>query len=75
MNGFDKSLPIILDSHLFTINDSLSLELFTRNQTNHTNLATIHHPILYGIALYALFLIIIGTIGKRSSNLKITIEY
>ena len=34
------------------------------NETKRENIVLFRHPALYGIAIYALFLIIIGTIGK-----------
>ena len=34
------------------------------NKTNKESLILYHHPILYGIGVYALFLVIIGTVGN-----------
>jgi hypothetical protein len=50
---------------MVTTNYSFSLKLFTLNETDEEeSIALFHHPFLYGVAIYALFLIIIGTIGK-----------
>ena len=47
-----------------TTNDSSSLGVLILNLTDFDRITLFHHPILYGVAIYALLLIIIGTIGK-----------
>ncbi|CAF4063650.1 unnamed protein product [Adineta steineri] len=49
---------------MFTNNYSLSTESTIWNNTISESTVLFHHPILYGLAIYALFLIIIGTIGN-----------
>jgi hypothetical protein len=49
---------------MVTTNYSSSLKLFISNKTDEESIALFHHPFLYGIAIYALSLIVIGTIGK-----------
>ncbi|UJR09897.1 hypothetical protein I4U23_014119 [Adineta vaga] len=52
---------------MYTTNQSSSLssmKSLTQNTTNLENINLFHHPVLYGLAIYALFLIIIGTIGN-----------
>jgi hypothetical protein len=53
---------------MLNINNSLSLGPLIWNETNPYSIPLFHHPVLYGVAIYALFLIIIGTIGKFISN-------
>jgi len=53
---------------MFTTNYSFPFELLTWNITNFESITLFRHPVLYGLAIYALFLIIIGTIGKLTSN-------
>ncbi|CAF1173174.1 unnamed protein product [Rotaria sordida] len=64
MNNLDNFLPIISDSNMFNPIHSSYLEPLIWNQTNQTTIAHTHHPFLYVIAIYALLLIIIGTIGN-----------
>lgn len=40
------------------------------NQTNQEKIALYYHPILYGVGIYALLLVIIGTIGKTIDTKK-----
>jgi hypothetical protein len=47
-----------------TTNHSCSLGPLIWNITFLETITLFHHPLLYGVAAYALFLIIIGTIGK-----------
>jgi hypothetical protein len=49
---------------IITTNDSSSLGILVLNITNLEPITVFRHPILYGVAIYALLLIIIGTIGK-----------
>ncbi len=73
MNNLDNFLPIIHTSDV--TNHTFSSESFKWNETHSESLALFHHPILYGVAIYALFLIIIGTIGKSILNFEIKMTY
>jgi len=63
IDDFDRYLPKLP----LVINvDFIHFNLSTWNQTNSTSSNTIYrHPLLYGAAIYAFLLIIIGTIGKE----------
>jgi len=68
LDNFDKFLQIIHTLNMTTTNYSSSLESFMYDKTDLKSIALSHHPILYGAAIYALFLIIIGTLGKLILN-------
>ncbi len=68
LDNFDHFLQIIHTLNMITTNYSSSLEPFMYNKTDLESIALSHHPILYGAAIYALFLIIIGTLGKLILN-------
>lgn len=70
MNNFDKALPKIPNFNTFPANYSSTFESFLSNYTGTINTTGAHHPVLYGIAIYALILIIVGTIGKKYSFKK-----
>ena len=68
-------LPVIINRDVLSSNLSLYVEsvlpssLFVWNTTDlysssEDNIIVYRHPVLYGAAIYALLLIIIGTIGK-----------
>ncbi|CAF5185292.1 unnamed protein product, partial [Rotaria magnacalcarata] len=64
MTDSDTILPRIPNINILTTNHSTPLEFLFWNQTDITNIIRTHHPILYVISVYALLLIIVGTIGN-----------
>ena len=61
----ENFLPIFQTFDMLTVNHSGSVEYLQWNETNNPNsIPLFHHPFLYGVAIYALFLIIIGTVGN-----------
>ena len=70
-HDLDEVFLLIRNLDMLITNYSSSLELLISNRTYVKNIGKFHHPILYGIAIYALFLTVIGTIGKSILHFQI----
>jgi hypothetical protein len=61
---FDVYLPVFPIIDYFDMIEGTT-QFSIGNQTVEEIITLYHHPILYGIGIYALLLIIIGTVGNK----------